>query len=452
MKQNIENLNQAGERGGSGVACRRRGVAPLFSLSRRKGSQKRGEKRASKKRKSTKRKSRSEVGRRWSASHFLLSLFLLARFKSLQMISAPSSPTNGVDLVDLRFAYGGSASTGPLLLDGFTLSLPPGARCLLVGANGAGEFFFVIFVRRLFFPLPSNVDARGPLTAEEPSTSRKKKTFSGKTTLLQVVAGHHMVPRSAVSVLGRPAFHDTSLVASGDLSYLGAAWRKDVAFAGYGVPLQGDLGAGEVLSRVPGVDPARRERLVSLLGIDPAWRLLRLSDGQRRRVQVAMGLLKPFKVLLLDEVTVDMDVLGRLDLLAFLAEECETRGAVVVYATHIFDGLQGWATHLAHVSKGKLLRGGPVSEAAPEMDAGTWRSAPGGASDAAPAAAAKPRKLLTVVEAWLRSERDEARAEKKKAAEAAAAAGGSSCAAEAATTAKRDPTPSFPSRQMAFFR
>jgi len=258
-----------------------------------------------------------------------------------------------------------------------------------------------------------------------------------------------MVPRSAVTVLGRPAFHDTSLVASGDLSYLGAAWRKDVAFAGYGVPLQGDLGAGEILSRVPGVDPARRERLVALLGIDPAWRLLRLSDGQRRRVQVAMGLLKPFRVLLLDEVTVDMDVLDRLDLLAFLAEECEQRGAVVVYATHIFDGLQGWATHLAHVSKGKLLRGGVVAEVAPEMDAGTWRRDPLAPSpSAAAAAAAKPRKLLMVVEAWLRSERDEARAEKRKAAEAAAAAG-SSCAAAAT---KRDPTPSFPSRQMAFFR
>lgn len=279
--------------------------------------------------------------------------------------------------------------------------------------------------------------------------SKTKKKHAGKTTLLQVVAGHHMVPRSAVTVLGRPAFHDTSLVASGDLSYLGAAWRKDVAFAGYGVPLQGDLGAGEILSRVPGVDPARRERLVALLGIDPAWRLLRLSDGQRRRVQVAMGLLKPFRVLLLDEVTVDMDVLGRLDLLAFLAEECEQRGAVVVYATHIFDGLQGWATHLAHVSKGKLLRGGVVAEVAPEMDAGTWRRDPLAPSpSAAAAAAAKPRKLLTVVEAWLRSERDEARAEKRKAAEAAAAAG-SSCAAAAT---KRDPTPSFPSRQMAFFR
>lgn len=28
-----------------------------------------------------------------------------------------------------------------------------------------------------------------------------------------------------------------------------------------------------------------------------------------------------------------------------------------MYATHIFDGLEGWLTHLAFVSHGKLLKG-----------------------------------------------------------------------------------------------
>ena len=44
-----------------------------------------------------------------------------------------------------------------------------------------------------------------------------------------------------------------------------------------------------------GVDPARRARLMELLDIDPAWRLNRVSDGQRRRVQICMGLLKPYQ-------------------------------------------------------------------------------------------------------------------------------------------------------------
>jgi len=60
-----------------------------------------------------------------------------------------------------------------------------------------------------------------------------------------------------------------------------------------------------------------------------------------------------FQVLLLDEITVDLDVLGRADLMRFLVEECETRGATIIYATHIFDGLEFWPTHVAYVARGK---------------------------------------------------------------------------------------------------
>ena len=47
---------------------------------------------------------------------------------------------------------------------------------------------------------------------------------------------------------------------------------------------------------VEGVDPTRRQQLIDLLDIDLQWRLNRVSDGQRRRVQICMGLLKPYKV------------------------------------------------------------------------------------------------------------------------------------------------------------
>lgn len=54
-----------------------------------------------------------------------------------------------------------------------------------------------------------------------------------------------------------------------------------------------------MLNNVHGVDPARRERLIKVLDIDPKWHMNKVSDGQRRRVQIAMGLLRPFKVSLL---------------------------------------------------------------------------------------------------------------------------------------------------------
>lgn len=35
---------------------------------------------------------------------------------------------------------------------------------------------------------------------------------------------------------------------------------------------------------------------VQVLDVNPGWRMNTVSDGQRRRVQLVMGLLKPFKV------------------------------------------------------------------------------------------------------------------------------------------------------------
>lgn len=122
--------------------------------------------------------------------------------------------------------------------------------------------------------------------------------------------------------------------------------------------------------------------MIDLLDIDLQWRMHKVSDGQRRRVQICMGLLHPFKVLLLDEVTVDLDVVARMDLLDFFKEECE-RGATIVYATHIFDGLETWATDLAYILDGELKRTEKLSEL-PELK--------------------RYSNLLSVVESWLRSE------------------------------------------------
>lgn len=47
---------------------------------------------------------------------------------------------------------------------------------------------------------------------------------------------------------------------------------------------------------VEGVDPQRRQQLIQLLDIDIYQRLNTMSDGQRRRAQICMGLLKPYDV------------------------------------------------------------------------------------------------------------------------------------------------------------
>ena len=83
-----------------------------------------------------------------------------------------------------------------------------------------------------------------------------------------------------------------------------------------------------------------------------------MSDGERRRVQLAMGLVRPWTMLLLDEITVDLDLLSRRNFLEWLKSETEGRECTVVYATHILDNLAGWPSHLVHMHLGKVKEWG----------------------------------------------------------------------------------------------
>lgn len=219
---------------------------------------------------------------------------------------APYGP-NAIEVRDLTFSYDSNPAQ-PILRD-LNMTLETGSRCLLIGANG-----------------------------------------SGKSTLLRILAGRHLTaPDSSVRVLGLNAFRDTKL--NFHRAYLDCDWgMRTVAFAGAGVPLMADIPVRKMMEKLQKSYPDRRDELVELLGIDLDWRMHQLSDGQRRRVQLLVGLIRPFKILLLDEITTSLDVCVRQDLLRWLIRESDERGATIVYATHIFDGLDDWATHLHYLT------------------------------------------------------------------------------------------------------
>jgi CCR4-NOT complex subunit CAF16 len=124
-----------------------------------------------------------------------------------------------------------------------------------------------------------------------------------------------------------------------------------------------DIGVRELLKSVGGDHyPERKDELVQVLDIDLDWRMHAVSDGERRRVQLAMGLVRPWRILLLDEITVDLDLLSRANFLGFLKKETETRECTIVYATHILDNLAQWPSHLVHMSLGKVKQWGKVEE------------------------------------------------------------------------------------------
>jgi len=163
---------------------------------------------------------------------------------------------------------------------------------------------------------------------------------SGKSTLLRILAGRHLTPQE-VKVLGLNSFRDTRL--NFHRAYLDCDWgMTSIAFVGASVPLMADIPVHQMMERLQASYPERRDELVEMLGIDLNWHMHQLSDGQRRRVQLMIGLIRPFKILLLDEITTSLDVCVRQDLLKWLVKESEERQATILYATHIFDGLDDW--------------------------------------------------------------------------------------------------------------
>ncbi|KAK7751288.1 CCR4-NOT regulatory complex component [Diatrype stigma] len=215
----------------------------------------------------------------------------------------PKAPE--ITVTNLSYTFPGYA-TG---LSGVSLAVPPRSRTLLIGANGAG-----------------------------------------KTTLLRLLAGKRLAPEGAVSVSGADPFKD----GLEGVTYLGLEWVLNPI-------VRTDIGVGELLASVGGdAFPDRRDELVAVLDVDVTWRMHAVSDGERRRVQLAMGLVRPWTVLLLDEITVDLDVLSRAGFLAWLQRETDARECTVVYATHILDNLAGWPTHLVHMHLGAVREWGPA--------------------------------------------------------------------------------------------
>ncbi|KAK5162664.1 ABC transporter-like protein [Cryomyces antarcticus] len=246
-----------------------------------------------------------------------------------------------ITVKNLSYAFP-DGSTG---LQGLTLDLPPASRTLLIGANGAG-----------------------------------------KTTLLRLLSGKRMAPSGSVSVAGLDPFTD----GLEGVTYLGLEWVLNPI-------VRTDIDVPTLLASVGGdYYTDRRDELVEILDVDLGWRMHAVSDGERRRVQLAMGLLRPWRILLLDEITVDLDLLSRHNFLQFLKRETETRACTIVYATHILDNLAQWPSHLVHMSLGRVKKWGSIEEFSEVQDGQASRERANGNS-----------QLGQLVLEWLREDLEE---------------------------------------------
>jgi iron complex transport system ATP-binding protein len=189
---------------------------------------------------------------------------------------------------------------------------------------------------------------------------------AGKTTLLQV-AGAQLHPTSGVAgvldeVLGatdvfdlRPRIGLTS-AAIADRIPRAESVRDVVVSASYAV-------IGRWRERYDELDHERAEALLHELGIAHlAGRTFgTLSEGERKRVQIARALMADPELLLLDEPAAGLDLGGREDLvdtLAVLAMD-ENSPAIVLVSHHVEEVPPGF-THVLLLRAGGVVAAGPL--------------------------------------------------------------------------------------------
>lgn len=176
----------------------------------------------------------------------------------------------------------------------------------------------------------------------------------GKSTLMKIISGKCLCEYDKVKVLGKDPFRDTSL--NNDIAYIDNNWgTQTVAYSGYNVPLQSSLQVKDMMKDLKLKYPERNDELLELLDINPEWRLNAVSEGQRKRVQLYLNLIKPFKVCLLDEITVNLDLLVKDRFMNYLKLETTRRKCCIIYVTHIFDGLEEWGTKLIYMKNSNTI-------------------------------------------------------------------------------------------------
>src|SRR5215212_8815678 len=192
---------------------------------------------------------------------------------------------------------------------------------------------------------------------------------AGKTTLLQLAAARLHPSSGTASVLGetlgrvdvfelRPRIGLSSAALADKLP--GRERVADVVVtAGYGV-------TGRWHESYDDLDHARATELLAVLGIghlsDRTFGTL--SEGERKRVQIARALMTDPELMLLDEPAAGLDLAGREQLVRSLSSiATAVDSPAMVLVTHHVEEIPPGFTHVLLLKQGRIVAAGPMDEA-----------------------------------------------------------------------------------------
>lgn len=172
---------------------------------------------------------------------------------------------------------------------------------------------------------------------------------AGKSTTVEILQGHRSRDEGTVSVLGV------------DPARAGRRWRSRVGIVWQDESAPAELTVRETVAHFARYYPRPRncEDVIALVGLEQkaGARIKELSGGQRRRLDVALGVIGSPELLLLDEPTTGFDPGARRrfwELIRLLARE----GTTIVLTTHYLEEAEALAGRLAVISAGKVVAEG----------------------------------------------------------------------------------------------
>ncbi|TDE15042.1 ABC transporter ATP-binding protein [Jiangella asiatica] len=169
---------------------------------------------------------------------------------------------------------------------------------------------------------------------------------AGKTTTVEILEGYRHRDAGDVSVLG----HDPQSA--------GAGWRKRI-----GIVLQSSGGHDEItveelVGHFAGYYPGARDpdEVIAAVGLDEKrrTRARHLSGGQRRRLDVALGILGHPALLFLDEPTTGFDPEARREFWALITSLADG-GTTIILTTHYLDEAEHLADRLGVITAGRIV-------------------------------------------------------------------------------------------------
>jgi len=175
---------------------------------------------------------------------------------------------------------------------------------------------------------------------------------AGKTTIVEIMEGFRDRSAGEVSVLGfDPARHDRGL-------------RSQVGIVLQSTGIDPFLNVGETVDMYRAYYPSPRpvDEILALVGLAEKrdTRVLKLSGGQQRRLDVAIALAGDPRLLFLDEPTTGFDPSARRNAWE-VVKNLASLGKTIFLTTHYMDEAQYLANDVAVIAGGVIVAQGPPS-------------------------------------------------------------------------------------------